>query len=465
MLTERQEFQNVVSSVEAEQSLIGGLLINPTPVHDVLEVVGADDFYNAKNRIIFRVIASLVDAGTDIDLFLVADKVAELNDGNNELPYLAELSGGAAGSYNAVAYAKVIFEKSVKRQTLEASNAVSRFVVENPTASIADVETFAQGAFAAIESRSEQGSRVVMLHDALKEYVNDLDRRFRSKAELQGLSSGFEHIDRYTNGYKPGHLIVIAGRPSMGKTTYALQKAGAICISQKKHGLFFSLEMSQNELTEKLIACFGDLDLEDLQTPHLVRSEDFWPKVEATSRRVKDAHLRIVESPGISVYQIKSYARKVQRKQPLDFIMIDHIHIMGGEKETITRLEGITSGLKALSIELQIPIFALAQLNRELEKRPDKQPIMADLRGSGSIEQDADQIQFIYRPDYYEEHQSGPNVGLIQLEIAKHRGGKKGKAFFENEFGKSRMAASNRYLTYQEAKPRNSKVKSLMGAL
>lgn len=440
---ESEIYSGVVSSVEAEQSVLGSLLLDSGAVADVLDVLSEADFYRQDHRIIFSAIAGLANDGSPVDIITVSEKVTAVNGpGKVPMAYLAELAGGVAGTANVLAYAKIVFERSIKRQVLAAVLDVNKFVLGTPAATAEQVVNRAQTALIELDDRSDRSTRAVPVNEALRSYVADLDNRLRNGDQLQGFASGFSHLDRTLNGWKRGHLIIIAGRPSMGKSTYALQLGTHLSVMQKLNGLFFSLEMSQNELTEKMIACVGKIDLEWLQRPKEVRDENFWPMVEAGARQIKDSPIAIVESPGIHVNQVKSYARKAHRRQKLDWIMIDHAHIMGGNGETRQlEISDITKGLKSLAVELQIPVFLLAQLNRDLEKRKfsERAPKLADLRDSGGLEQDADIVQFIFRADYYSDNPHSSNEGLIQVETAKHRNGKKGIHTFLNHFSQSRM--------------------------
>jgi replicative DNA helicase len=441
ILDDSESFVSVVASVEAEQALIGGLSLDPGPIHDVMEIVSESDFYRSEHRDIFAAMASVIDDGNVIDVISVSEKMQSMGK-KPDLKYLTELAGSAAGSANALAYAKIVFERSIKRQVLASAAEVTRYVLKTPDATAEQVVNQAQAALVDLDDRSDRSTRAVTVNEALRSYVNDLDDRFRNGSRIQGFESGFTNVDRTINGWKRGHLIIIAGRPSMGKSTYALQLASHLSIRKKLNGLFFSLEMSQNELTEKMIACVGKINLECLQRPQEVTEEGFWPSVQNAAGQIKDSPIAIVESPGIHINQVKSYARKAHRRHKLDWIMVDHAHIMGGDGHNREQeISGITKGFKQLAVELQIPVFLLAQLNRDLEKRKfaDRAPRLSDLRDSGGMEQDADIVQFIFRPDYYNDNPHKSNDGLIQVETAKHRNGRKGIHTFINHFDQSRM--------------------------
>lgn len=431
----------VISCIEAEQALLGGLLIDPSPVHDVLEILSDADFYRPAHRKIFSAITALVDSGSDVDVISVAERWQATGE-NADLAYLTELAGAVAGSSNATAYARMVYDRAVKRQVLAAAAEVNRYVIATPSASAAEVAEFAQTALTDLNDRSERSTRAATAPQVLRDYVADLDARFRAGNAIQGLPSGFANVDSIVNGWKNGHLIVIAARPSMGKTTYAMQLASFLALNQKRNGLIFTLEMSRTELMEKWLAMVGRIDLEKLQKPASVTDEGFWPAVENAARQVKDAPLSFVECPGIHIRQLKSYARKAHRRERLDFLLADHMHLMAADGQSRERqLSDISSGLKTLAIELGIPVFALAQLNRKVESRSadERAPRLSDLRDSGSIEQDADLIQLLYRADYYSDNPNPANDGLVQVETAKNRNGRTGVCTFLNRYHQSRL--------------------------
>jgi replicative DNA helicase len=446
------EYQNVICSVEAEQSLIGGLLIDQTPIGDVMDIITTEDFFVILHRLIWGVITATVDDSGVLDMFIVAGKLSDATGGENHLPSLLALMDNSVGSSNAMAYARVIIEKSLKRKTLEATNSISRYVTEKPQATIDEVTEYAQNLILNLNDRGDQGVKSSTMNEALKRAVSDIDARSKADVGLEGLSTGMPRIDELTNGYKRGELIVLAARPSMGKSTIALQQAAHLSAFQHKRGLFFSLEVPERELTKKMIACIGKIDLATIKNPKGCR-EGFWNDLEKSVRLLKDGGLRIIDCPGIHINQIRSYSRKANRREKLDFIFIDHIHLVRADAQSRERELAIISGsLKTLAIELDIPVIALAQLSRKVEERsPDnRRPMMSDLRDSGAIEQDADIIQFVYRDDYY--NQDGNNQGLVEILQRKNRNGELGDAYFDNFFNQSRVVETNRYPNYTESK-------------
>lgn len=433
-------------SVEAEQALIGGLLIDPSQIPEVQEMLKFDDFFIQKNRVIMDAIEKLFDIDAQIDVITVAELAIKITGDDDLFTYIVELSSNVSGSANVCSYARIIAENAIKRRVMTMTQVVSTYILNKPQATQDDVLNFAQNAMLDMEANHNDGLETIDMNSAIKNYVADLDARFRSDGKINGYSTGFDAIDEITNGWRKGELIIIAGRPSMGKSTYALQSASKMSIDQGLRGLFFSLEMSTEQLTEKLMACHGKVPLKFLKNPNQYRDDEtVWPKLELGARILKDKKFQLVHCPGMHINQLKAYARKYHRRQPLDFIVVDHIHLMDADGQSRERqLASISGALKALAGQLNIPVLALAQLNRGVESRTDKRPMMSDLRDSGSIEQDADIIQFVYRDDYYNDDPMNPNKGLVLIDTVKHRMGENGPAYLENRYDQSRLENSMR---------------------
>lgn len=434
-----------LASHEAEQSVIGTILKDGTIFDDAAEIVCADDFFFRKNRELFMCIKSLADEQHAVDVITVAEKL-QATTGNADLEYISDLATNASGS-NLKAYATIVRDKAIKRGILSASRIVQGEIYSRPDMSARDAIEIAQ---AAVMGLSDIGGNDLDDSDvdkALKKLFNDLDQKIKNGDLMDGLSSGLFNMDSKINGWKPGNLVIIAGRPSMGKTTYALQMALDMWWQQKKNGLFFSLEMSTDELMQKALACVGQIPLGDVIKP----KNDFFGKYSAelhsAGHKLIGTSAKIIDCPGIHISQVKSYARKAHKRKPLDFLFVDHINIMDGDGTSPNHVVGsITKGLKHLAKELNIPVFGLAQLNRGVEQRQNKRPMMSDLRESGSMEQDADVIQLLYREDYYKEAGTGdaPNDGLLEINTAKFRNGERGPTYYEHRLDQSRVEDTSR---------------------
>lgn len=434
------ELSEKLASMDAEQSLLGTVLLDGTLIDEALDIVSADDFFYKKNREVFMCAKALYDSQSPIDVITVAEKINSTT-GDDQLEYLSDLATNSAGT-NLKAYAGIIKDKSIKRGILSASRTVQAAIYENPDMSAMGAIEIAQ---AAVMGLSEVGGSELDDSDvdkALKKLFDDLDQKIKNGDMMDGLSSGLANMDKKINGWKPGNLVIIAGRPSMGKTTYALQMALDMWWQQKQNGLFFSLEMSTDELMQKALACVGKIPLGDVIKP----KHDFFGKysneLHSAGHKLIGTSAKIIDCPGIHISQVKSYARKAHKRKPLDFLFVDHINIMDGDGQTPNHVVGsITKGLKHLAKELNIPVFGLAQLNRGVEQRPNKRPMMSDLRESGSMEQDADVIQLLYREDYYKEDGTGdaPNDGLLEINTIKFRNGERGPSYYEHRLDQSRV--------------------------
>lgn len=434
-------------SETAEQAVIGAMLKDPSLIDDILEIVQPDDFLIPVNQAIMKASVLLSNEQKNIDVITLTERLIHSHDGILEL--LADLATGVASKTNIKAYSQAVKDFSLKRNLYYAAQEVLTMLNQNPDLDAEKAVNGAQTLFSNFENSLEEKFEIKNINQSLKGYVAELDRRFERGDELNGWSTGLNAIDAILDGLKQQHLVVIAGRPSMGKSTYGLQIAGHASIHEKLTGIYFSLEMGGNELTEKLIACFGRINLEFLKNPKKNATEEIWPKLQNAACKIKDSNLHIADCPGMHINQLKTYARKFHRKNKLDFIVVDHINIMSGDGESETlRIGSVSKGLKQLAKELNITSIALSQLNRKVEDRANKRPVLSDLRGSGSIEEDADAVQFVYRDDYYNDSPDNPNKGLVEIVTAKHRGGKLGESVLENCYHQSRLEDTDRIVQY-----------------
>lgn len=442
-----EDYQELPQSISAEEALLGGLLIDPSPVHDVTEILGSADFFKADHRKIFAAIENLAATDDGIDVTTVLARTEGIT-----LAHLVDLAGSSVGSANAKSYARVVRQHSIKRQVIAAATEVSKTAYNDTDLTAEELVGMAQGVMIDLDDKAGKGLRSFSINDILKLTVADIDRRFNSDEELEGLSCGIPSVDKLTNGLKPGELVLFAARPSMGKSTIALQMAAN--LGQEGHrGLFFSLEVGELPVGKKLLACIGKMHLNKINKPKDYMTESDWPLLEVAARRLKNSPLEFIDCPGISIGQIVSYARKAHRRKPIEYIFVDHLHLVtgAGRKEKRDELGDISSTLKRLSGELKIPVIALAQLNRGVEQRNDKRPINSDLRDSGTLEQDADIIMFVYRDDYYFEE--SPYKGIVEVYTKKVRNGELGKAQLANRFEMSRVDELEGWVKPEDPKP------------
>ena len=413
------------NSIEAEQALIGGLMLNAQAWDKVADVVLADDFYRKDHRLIFSAIGKLIEGGSPCDVVTLSEHL----DGCGELEqvggleYLATLANETAGAANARAYAKIIRERSTLRALINAGNEISgnAFASDGRTASevLDDAERMV---FEIAEkgSRGRKGFR--SLKQILPEAVDRIDLLHQSDGSITGISSGYHEFDKMTAGLQAGDLVIIAGRPSMGKTTLALNIAENAAIGSKVPTAVFSMEMPSQQLAFRMISSLGRVDQTHLRTGKF--PDEDWPRINTAVQLMSDAPIFIDDTPGLSPTEIRARARRLQREHGLGLIVVDYLQLMsvpGNKENRATEISEISRSLKALAKELSLPVVALSQLNRSVEQRQDKRPVMSDLRESGAIEQDADVIIFIYREEVY--NQETPRKGIADISIAKQRNG------------------------------------------
>ncbi len=413
------------NSIEAEQSLLGGLMLDHTSWDKIADVVTADDFYRKDHRLIFSAIATLAEGANPCDVVTVSeclDNRDELDDAGG-LEYLATLANETPGAANARAYARILRERSMLRSLIAAGNEISGAAFSTEGRSAAEIVDEAERlVFEIAESgaRGKVGFRA--LKQILPEAVDRIDILHQSEGDITGISTGFTEFDKLTAGLQAGDLIVIAGRPSMGKTALALNIAENAAIGAKIPTAIYSMEMPAQQLAFRMISSLGRVDQTHLRTGKF--PDEDWSRINTAVQLMSDAPLFIDDSAALSPTEIRARARRLQREHGLGLIVIDYLQLMavpGSTENRATEISEISRSLKALAKELSVPVIALSQLNRSVEQRTDKRPIMSDLRESGAIEQDADMIVFIYRDEVY--NQDTPRKGIADIVIAKQRNG------------------------------------------
>ena len=413
------------NSIEAEQSLIGGLMLDHVAWEKVADVISADDFYRKDHRLIFSAIANLVETNNPCDVVTVSeylDNRGEL-DQSGGLEYIATLANETPGAANARAYAKILRERSVLRALINAGNEISgsAFATDGRMASEL-VDAAERLVFEIAEKGSRGRAGFKPLKNILPQAVDRIDVLHHSEGEITGIPTGFTEFDKLTAGLQPGELVVIAGRPSMGKTALAINIAENAAIGSKVPTAIFSMEMPSQQLAFRMISSLGRVDQAHLRTGRF--PDEDWSRINTAVQLMSDAPIFIDDSAGLSPTEIRARSRRLHREHGLGLIVIDYLQLMqvpGSKENRATEISEISRSLKALAKELELPIIALSQLNRSVEQRPDKRPIMSDLRESGAIEQDADLILFIYREEVY--NQDTPRKGIADISIAKQRNG------------------------------------------
>ena len=413
------------NSIEAEQSLIGGLMLDHVAWEKVADVISADDFYRKDHRLIFAAIANLAETNNPCDVVTVSeylDNRGELEQSGG-LEYIATLANETTGAAKARAYAKILRERSVLRALINAGNEISgsAFATDGRMASEL-VDAAERLVFEIAEKGSRGRAGFKHLKNILPQAVDRIDVLHQSEGEITGISTGFTEFDKLTAGLQPGELIVIAGRPSMGKTSLAINIAENAAIGSKVPTAIFSMEMPSQQLAFRMISSLGRVDQAHLRTGRF--PDEDWSRINTAVQLMSDAPIFIDDSAGLSPTEIRARSRRLHREHGLGLIVIDYLQLMqvpGTRENRATEISEISRSLKALAKELELPIIALSQLNRSVEQRPDKRPIMSDLRESGAIEQDADLILFIYREEVY--NPDTPRKGIADISIAKQRNG------------------------------------------
>ncbi|NRB39314.1 MAG: replicative DNA helicase [Pseudomonadales bacterium] len=417
-------------SIEAEQSVLGGLLLANERWDDIADVITSDDFYRPDHRQIFRAMELLIEAQSPIDVVTLADKLQSIDelDHIGGLPYLAELAHNTPSAANIRAYAKVVQEKSLSRELLLTAHQIEQ-ITRNPEGREAsDLISEAERMLIAIsENRANEGGPRE-INPILKATVEQIENMVANQGQLSGLSSGFTDLDKMTNGLHRSDLIIVAARPAMGKTSFAMNLVEACLLKNgdPKPCIVFSMEMSAEQLMMRLVSAIGRIDAGAIKRGTL--QDDDWPKLSAAVQKMKDLPLYIDDTPGINPTDLRSRVRRIHRQHGgIGMIMVDYLQLMtvAGKSEGRTaEISEISRCLKGLAKEFDCPVIALSQLNRSLEQRPNKRPIMSDLRESGAIEQDADIIMFIYRDEIYDE--DSPDKGKAEIILGKHRAGETG---------------------------------------
>ncbi len=412
-------------SIEAEQSLIGGLMLNKAAWDKIADVVSAADFYRNDHRLAFAAIAELVDDGQPCDVVTVSeflDKRGQLGDAGG-LEYLASLANETPGAANARAYANIVRERSMLRSLIEAGNEIAGAAFTTDGRSATDLVDEAERLVFEIAEKGSRGrSGFRSLKQILPETVDRIDVLHQSDGEITGVSTGFNEFDKMTAGLQGGDLVIVAGRPSMGKTTLAVNMAENAAIGSKVPTAIYSMEMPAQQLAFRMISSLGRVDMKHLRTGQF--PDEDWSRINTAVQLMSDAPIFIDDTAGLSPTEIRARARRLQREHGLGLIVIDYLQLMqvpGSTENRATEISEISRSLKALAKELDLPIIVLSQLNRSVEQRQDKRPVMSDLRESGAIEQDADLIVFIYREEVY--NPDTPKKGLADISIAKQRNG------------------------------------------
>jgi replicative DNA helicase len=415
-------------SIEAEQSLIGGLLIDNAAWDRIGDVVRETDFYRDDHRRIFRHIGKLIQQGRPADVVTVYESIEQSNevDQTGGLGYLGEIANATPSAANIRRYAEIVHERGILRQLVTVGDEIAGNAL-NPAGR--DVKTLLDDAEQRIFQIAEAGNRsnngFVAIQPLLGEVVERMETLLArdSQSDITGVATGFADLDRLTSGLQPGDMVVVAGRPSMGKTAFALNIAEHVGVELRLPVAIFSLEMSGPQLATRFLSSVGRIDQTKLRTGRL--TDDEWDRMTVALGKLHEAPIHIDETGAINSTDLRARARRLHRQfGKLGLIIIDYLQLMSSNRDgenRATEISEISRSIKALAKELQVPIIALSQLSRKVEERNDKRPLMSDLRESGAIEQDADIIMMMYREEYYKPDTQ--DKGMAEVIITKHRNG------------------------------------------
>ena len=413
-------------SVQGEQSVLGGLMLNSDAWNEISDKISSEDFYRREHQLIFKAMRALSEADQPLDVVTIAEELerrAELNEVGG-MPYLGMLANETPTASNVPAYARIVREQSVMRQLIRVGNKIADSGYRPDGRPVDDLLDQAETEVFKIAEQKDKGRQGFQdIQALLTKTVDKIDELFNSDDALTGVSSGFSDFDGRTSGLQKADLVIVAGRPSMGKTTFAMNMCENVAIGAGVPVAIFSMEMPAQALTMRMISSLGRINQQAVRSGKL--EDDDWPRVTSAVNILSQAKIFIDDSAALTPNEIRARCRRLQKEHgQLGMVMVDYLQLMRAPEagdNRVNEISAISRGLKALAKELNCPVVALSQLNRSLEQRPNKRPVMSDLRESGAIEQDADLIVFIYRDEVYNE--DSPDKGKAEIIIAKQRNG------------------------------------------
>ncbi len=430
-------------NIEAEQSILGGLLLESSAFDQVSDLLKEDDFYKPAHQIIYRSIKELHAKSERPDLLTISN----LLETKRELEpiggssYLASLLEKTISAANILSYCRIVREKSLLRKLISTS---TRFIDKAYSGDYQDVEVFLDQSEAELFKVSESNNQTGLVGsmEIVKTSIERIEELYKRKAEITGLATGFAELDKMTAGLHGGELTIFAARPSMGKTAFSLNIAGHAAMKMKKTVAYFSLEMGKEAVMTRMLSAEAKVSMQELRSGKIQDSS--WPRLINAAGLLSEAPLFIDDTPGISPFEIRARCRRLKAQHGLDLIVIDYLQLMDLKQRVESReraVAEISKGLKTIAKEMNVPVIALAQLNRGVEGRSDRRPMLSDLRESGSIEQDADVIGLLYREDYYDK-EDPDKQGHAEVIIGKQRNGPTGtvKLKFDGKFNRFRDA-------------------------
>ena len=443
-------------SMEAEQSVLGALMLDNRAWDKIADRLHEEDFYRPGHRAIFQVMTRLVSKSQPLDTLTVTEELRLINaiEKVGGEAYVFELAQKTPSAANIVAYADIVRERSILRQLIETATDITETAFDTQGKTPRDLLDKAEQRVFNIAEQHSRGAGPVEISKLLALTTDKIDTLYHSKGQITGISTGFNDLDNMTSGMQAGDLVIIAGRPSMGKTTFAMNLCEYAALKEEKPVLIFSMEMPGDSLVMRMMSSLGRIDQHRLRSGSL--TDDDWPRITSAVGMLSAAKLYIDDTPAMTPIEMRSRARRLARQYDgLSMIMIDYLQLMqvAGKSENRTNeISEISRSLKALAKEMNCPVLALSQLNRSLEQRHDKRPVMSDLRESGAIEQDADLIAFIYRDEVYNEDTA--EKGVAEVIIGKQRNG---------PIGKIRLKFHGKYTRFDNLAPEDAAETSPFG--
>ena len=414
------------NDVEAEQAVIGSMLTDKEAVSAAIEVLKPEDFYREDNRIIFEAILSLYGRSEPIDIITIKSELSSMGkfEAVGGLEYIAELPDKVPTTANVEQYIKIVEEKSVLRNLIKTANEIITLGYDQTQEVDGIIDGAEKKIFEVMQKKNQKG--YTPIKDILVETFTELEQLYNQKQRITGIPTGFSDLDFRTSGLHNSDLILVAARPAMGKSAFALNIATNAAVRAKVPVAIFSLEMSKEQMTSRILCSEAMVDSNKVRTGKI--DDEEWGKLAAASGELSEANIYIDDTPGISIMEIRAKCRKMKIEKNIGLVVIDYLQLVQGSGKRGSSREQeiaeISRSLKILAKEINVPVIALSQLSRAPEQRPDHRPMLSDLRESGSIEQDADIVMFLYRDDYYNEDSEKKNIAEVIL--AKHRAGSTG---------------------------------------
>lgn len=413
-------------NAEAERSVLGAAMLDKDVLSEILEEVKAEDFYNENHKEIFQAIWELYRDNSPVDMLTVCEELKRRKalDMVGGRAYIATLTAEVPSTANAAEYAKIVAEKATLRQMIKTSEDITEKGYEAKM-DAAEILDYAESGIFSIAQRRQKND-YAKIQDVLLENLKIIDEASKNKDKIVGIPTGFKELDEKTSGLQRSDLVIVAARPAMGKTAFALNIAQQSAVKAGSSVIIFSLEMGKEQLGQRLLAMQARVEMQKLKQGDLDRTD--WDRISMAANDLNGTKIVIDDTPGISLMEMRNKCRRLKAEQGLDLVVVDYLQLMKFDGKADSRqqeISAISRNMKLLAREMDCPVIVLSQLSRAPEQRPDKRPILSDLRESGSIEQDADIVIFLYRDDYYNPETETP--GVCEINIAKHRSGPTGK--------------------------------------